>query len=114
MYETIADDLRRRIHSGRIKTGEPVGSLPVLQRRYGAAQNTVRAALRILADEGLVFTVPGKGTFATEKIQAGEASDSERIASLEKRMADLECQMMDTRAGAGLDQWQPGQQEQAQ
>ena len=111
--EGIADDLRQRIRGGRIQPGEPIGSLDTLRGRYGAAQNTIRDALKLLATEGLVYTVPGKGTFVAEEIQAAEPSDRERLALLEKRVDELACQMMDTRAAAGLEQWQPDDQAQA-
>jgi DNA-binding GntR family transcriptional regulator len=36
-------------------------------RRYGVADQTVRKAVGVLRDEGLVHTVNGKGTFLTAK-----------------------------------------------
>ena len=48
----------------------PEGALPSereLQQEFGTAPMTSRKALRLLADEGLVETVSGRGTFVVRK-----------------------------------------------
>jgi DNA-binding GntR family transcriptional regulator len=60
----LAAILRRQIESGQID-----GRLPGekhLQQEYGLALATVRKAIKILRDEGLVRTVPGWGTFVAK------------------------------------------------
>ncbi len=57
----VADLLRGEIVQGRFGGGR----LPreaVLAREFGASRNTVREALRLLRDEGLVERCPGVGT----------------------------------------------------
>jgi DNA-binding GntR family transcriptional regulator len=64
-YVQLADILRARIASGQI-----TGRLPSerdLQQETGSAPMTIRKAVRLLADEGLVHTVPGRGTFVVRK-----------------------------------------------
>jgi DNA-binding GntR family transcriptional regulator len=75
LYREIAEDIRERIRSGKLAPGEPVGYLPDLRARYGAAQNTVRDALKVLAGEGLIYTVPGKGSFVADDAAAIAARD---------------------------------------
>jgi GntR family transcriptional regulator len=61
VYVQLAGILRDRIASGDI-----TGRLPSereLQQEFGTAPMTSRKAIRLLADEGLVATVPGRGTF---------------------------------------------------
>jgi len=53
--------LRERIVSGEITSVLP--SLTDLTQETGLAPNTIRRAIKILRDEGLVYTVPGRGTF---------------------------------------------------
>jgi len=53
--------LRERIISGEITSVLP--SLTDLTQETGLAPNTIRRAIKILRDEGLVYTVPGRGTF---------------------------------------------------
>lgn len=53
--------LRERILSGEITV---LPSLTDLTEETGLAPNTIRRAIRVLIDEGLAYTVPGRGTFA--------------------------------------------------
>ena len=60
-YLQLAAILRDRIASGEI--GPRVPSLTVLEQETGLAVVTIRKALAILIDEGLIYTTPGRGTF---------------------------------------------------
>ncbi len=69
MYRRIAEDLRARIESGVIPQGAKLPTETELRDRYdGAARNTVRDAIKLLASRGLVETRPGKGTFTTRHV----------------------------------------------
>lgn len=62
-YQRLAADLRRRIMAGEWADG---ASLPVeteLEQHYGVARNTVRLAVDVLVNEGLLVRVQGKGTY---------------------------------------------------
>jgi GntR family transcriptional regulator len=59
--QQLADQLRDAIASGEITDRLP--SLTELCQQTGLAMNTVQRALRILKDEGLIYSVPGRGTF---------------------------------------------------
>lgn len=60
-YVQLAAMLRERIRSGQI--GPLMPSIMELTEETGLAVGTVRRAVKILVDEGLVYTVPGRGTF---------------------------------------------------
>jgi len=63
VYVEIARVLEERIRDG---TYPPESRLPAeldLVAEFGAARETVRQAVRLLADRGLVETVRGKGSF---------------------------------------------------
>ncbi|MDQ2877108.1 MAG: winged helix-turn-helix domain-containing protein [Actinomycetota bacterium] len=60
-YLQLARQLRAGIRSGEI--GPRLPSLMELTEETGLAPNTVRRAIKVLADEGLVITEPGRGTF---------------------------------------------------
>jgi DNA-binding GntR family transcriptional regulator len=68
-YRQLADILRERIESGEIGPREALPSITFLVQETGLAVNTVRHAIRVLADEGFVYVIPGRGTFATPKGQ---------------------------------------------
>lgn len=61
-YLRIAADLRRRISSGEYGPGDQIPTLPALCREYGVSDTTIRNALRLLANEGLIETRARAGT----------------------------------------------------
>ncbi|WP_067794223.1 GntR family transcriptional regulator [Actinomadura formosensis] len=62
----IADAIRARIESGDIPPGRRIPSLTELEAEYDVARDTLRKAVRILKDAGLVETVPGMGVYVVE------------------------------------------------
>lgn len=62
-YQQIADVLRRRIESGQIPAGRRIPSLVELEQEFDVARDTLRKAVQVLKDEGLVETVTGMGTY---------------------------------------------------
>jgi DNA-binding GntR family transcriptional regulator len=62
-YEQLARQLREQIETGKITSQLP--SITVLTEQTGLAVGTARRAINILVKEGLVQTVPGRGTFVT-------------------------------------------------
>ena len=64
-YLQLAAILRARIVSGEIPPEHALPSLTFLVQETGLAVGTVRKAIKVLADEGLVVTVPGRGSFVT-------------------------------------------------
>ncbi len=62
-YQEIADRLRAQIDSGALPPGERLPSEPELVRTFDASRNTVRLALALLTNQGLVVTRQGLGTY---------------------------------------------------
>lgn len=102
--QQIAGDLRGQIRSGRIAVGGQLPSNKALAKQYGVAVETVRAAIRVLRDEGLVETHSTRGTFvlrvpgdpqpSAEFVQVMKRLDEmgEEVRQLRKRLDDLEGQ----------------------
>ncbi|MFC9910444.1 GntR family transcriptional regulator [Streptomyces sp. NPDC127197] len=65
-YQHAADELRREIKAGRYKPGEQLPSYRELQERFGVANMTARSALGVLRDEGLIYTIQGRGSFVAD------------------------------------------------
>jgi GntR family transcriptional regulator len=63
LYEQLAAILRNDIGSGVYGPRDPIPSESTLQQEHGVARGTVRRALDILRDEGLIITITGRGTF---------------------------------------------------
>lgn len=81
-YEQIASDLTDRIRSGEYPAGKLLPTLTQLGERYAVSQITVRHAVRLLVDLGLVKTVPGKGTFAISDARRETRSVEHRVGVL--------------------------------
>lgn len=63
LYLQLAAILRRQITSGALVRLDPLPSETTLTQRYEVSRETVRRAVAVLRDEGLVFTVAQRGTY---------------------------------------------------
>ncbi|MFC7306066.1 GntR family transcriptional regulator [Streptomyces monticola] len=95
-YRKVAAELRRQIRAGRYKPGERVPSSRDLEAEYGIANMTARSALRVLADEGLVYNVTGRGNFVSDPLPAGPSAD-EQAESGAERMHSAEYEELSAR-----------------
>jgi GntR family transcriptional regulator len=62
-YQEIAEALRHRVSTGELSAGRLLPSEAELSQHYGASRVTVRRALEVLRDEGLVDSRQGFGWF---------------------------------------------------
>lgn len=66
LWRQIADAIRLDIVGGKLAEGDRLdGELP-LSERFGVNRHTVRRALAVLAEEGVVRAEHGRGTFVAE------------------------------------------------
>lgn len=98
VFAQIADDLRAQIASGRLGLGTRLASQSDLAKRYGVATNTLRAALKELAGEGIISTQSTRGTFVLKLPGAPEPSPEytrvvEQLQSLSDRVEALEARI---------------------
>lgn len=63
LYYQLAQILRSQIKTGTAKPGEKLPSERELMHTYHLSRNTVRQAINVLADEGLVFQNHGRGNY---------------------------------------------------
>jgi DNA-binding GntR family transcriptional regulator len=71
VYQQVAGILRDQIKSGKIEPRRPIPSIRTLCETYGIARATAGKAIRLLADEGLIRRVPGKGWFVAPQSDWG-------------------------------------------
>jgi GntR family transcriptional regulator len=64
-YVQLAGLLRSEIMAGRI--GPRVPSIMELADETGLSAATVKRAMGLLRDEGLIYAVPGRGTFVRKR-----------------------------------------------
>jgi GntR family transcriptional regulator len=67
-YLHVASALRRRIKDGLWRVGEQIATLEQLEQEFGVARVTVRQAVELLQDEGLLKSFQGRGTFVTKSL----------------------------------------------
>lgn len=70
-YLQLAEVLKRRILDGVYRCGEKIPSEAALSREQGLALMTVRQALGVLVDRGLLERQPGRGTYVKELSWSG-------------------------------------------
>lgn len=63
VYIKIVEDVKRKITNGELVPGDAVPSETTMCKDYGASRMTVRKGLAILANEGYIYSIPGKGSF---------------------------------------------------
>jgi GntR family transcriptional regulator, phosphonate transport system regulatory protein len=63
LWRRIADDIRLDIVGGKLTRGEKLPGEIALAARFAANRHTVRRALAVLAEEGVVRAEQGRGTF---------------------------------------------------
>jgi GntR family transcriptional regulator len=61
----VADDIATRIASGELKPGSRLRAERELAEHYGVAYGTVRRAMEVLRERGLITTIHGRGTFVS-------------------------------------------------
>jgi GntR family transcriptional regulator len=66
LYRQLAAELRAGIYGGRYRRGSRLPTEPDLMAAHGVSRHTVRLALGLLHQEGLIEAFPGRGTFVRE------------------------------------------------
>ena len=62
-YRQLAGILAARIERGDWQPNRAIPSEAQLVQEYGLARATVRRAIAVLVDQGVLFVVPQRGTF---------------------------------------------------
>jgi GntR family transcriptional regulator len=85
-YRAIADELRRRVEGGELAAGALLPSESELSQAYDVSRVTVRKALELLRDEGLIDARQGFGWFvATAPVRQSLG----RLGTIEDQLAEL-------------------------
>ena len=77
IYEQIKDGFRKLILSDMLSTGEKLPSVRELAPELAINPNTIQRAYRELEQEGFIYSIPGKGSFAAA---LSEVTDTRRDA----------------------------------
>ena len=66
-YRQIADILRRRITAGKYQPDTRIPTESDLVDEFEVARTTARRAVSVLREEGLIYTVPNRGSYVTRQ-----------------------------------------------
>lgn len=87
VYRQIKDGLRTLILTGALPAEEKLPSVRDLAAELAINPNTIQRAYRELETEGIIYSIPGKGSFAS----ASENAGASHIAALkESFLSDAE------------------------
>ena len=85
IYGQIKDSLRRLIVAGALGPDEKLPSIRALAMDLSINPNTIRRAYTELEQEGFIYSVPGKGSFAA--VMGG--GDPKRRAELMEQLREI-------------------------
>ena len=97
IYEQIKNGLKRLIVTGAMKEGDKLPSVRALATELAINPNTIQKAYNELENEGYIYSVPGKGSFASGEIKA----DEHRKEELKQRIRELIAELRFLGAGQG-------------
>jgi len=67
LYIQVASVMRRRIETSQWNPGQKISTLVELEQEFEVARVTIRQAIDVLRQEGLLHSQQGRGTFVAEK-----------------------------------------------
>ena len=92
LAEEVAEQLRAAIASNTYKVNEQLPTEPELMKQFGVGRSSIREAIRILANSGLLRVQQGVGTFIEahagitepfiQRLKRAEAPDLEEVRKL--------------------------------
>lgn len=89
IYEQIMDGLRRLVVTGAIRAEEKLPSVRELAASLSINPNTIQRAYRELENEGYVYTISGKGTFAAPRQEVNSARGDMSLKQFDEAAAEL-------------------------
>ncbi|MFC3804314.1 GntR family transcriptional regulator [Cohnella sp. GCM10012308] len=66
LYLQIRDMLREKINLGELKPGDQIPTESELVLQHGVSRITIKSALKMLVEDGLIYRIAGKGTFVSD------------------------------------------------
>ena len=68
IYEQLVEQLRKQLFLGVIGAGQALPSVRQLATELGINPNTIQKAYRRMEAEGMIISVPGKGSFVSDDL----------------------------------------------
>lgn len=100
IYEQLVEQLRKQLFLGVVQAGQALPSVRQLATELGINPNTIQKAYRRMEAEGMIISVPGKGSFISDdladmlKKQRDEQMEKTRIQIRNCRDMGLDKQLI--------------------
>jgi GntR family transcriptional regulator len=88
LYVQVAEHIKARIDAGELAPGAKLPPERELAHEYQVAYNTIRAAMALLRDQGVIVTLHGKGTYVAEALDVMHESAPTRLNARRQLEAD--------------------------
>lgn len=83
IYEQIREQIKSKIVSGELHSGEPLPSIRSLAKDLRCSVITTKNAYEALVEEGYIMTIPSKGFYVAEiNLEVAREEQLNRIESL--------------------------------
>lgn len=89
IYEQIRDGLRKLIVTGALQPHEKLPSVRAMAGQLAINPNTIQRAYNELEGEGYIYSVPGKGSFASGSAGADTARRALLMDQVRELVAEL-------------------------
>ena len=89
IYEQIKDGLRRLVVTGAVKKDEKLPSVRELATSLSINPNTIQKAYRELEQEGYIYTIAGKGSYAAERGYVASVRSDELMKEFDEIVKEL-------------------------
>ncbi|MCI8590574.1 MAG: GntR family transcriptional regulator [Clostridiales bacterium] len=95
IYEQLIQRVKSLIYSKELKADDPMPSVRSLASELAINPNTIQRAYAALEAEGVIYSLPARGSFVSDNTQRVIDSRKneliERLASLLKELKELGC-----------------------
>ena len=89
LYEQIVEKLSDLMVRGILEQDSQLPSVRSLATELSMNPNTIQRAYRELENEGYIYTLPGKGTFAAEMDHTNQIRQQELLPQFDKIVSEL-------------------------
>ena len=89
IYEQVKDGLRRLVMTGALQPGDKLPSVRALASSLAINPNTIQRAYEALEQEGYLYTVAGKGSFAAPQSDVNASRRGELLGRFDEAACEL-------------------------
>ncbi len=89
IYQQVKDGLRHLVVTGALQAGDKLPSVRALATSLAINPNTIQRAYEALEQEGYLYTVSGKGSFAAPQADVNAARRERLLEDFDASAAEL-------------------------